>query len=196
MSTKTHRLVPAVAAAGLLATAFLSAAFAGADVTTYDIVPDPTDGPSEITAIGGIPPFDQTITYTGFFTVDNAGANGEATYYTDMFGLDNVDFQTGNSHLPTFIDELKFGSGFENVYTDSVGTGPDGANSISDTLITPFGEFNIPTTFDAATVLDLGNFTPLAGSSAASLLETDFTSFAAALDADWTTLVTDFSALF
>jgi hypothetical protein len=186
MPKNTRRFVTGLTATagGLLATAFLSSAFAHADVTTFSIVPDPEDGPSQITAIGGVAPFDQTITYTGLFNVDGGAVNGEATYYTDIFGLYNVELESMTGGVfPNFIDQLNFGSGYENVYTDSIGTGPDGANSISDTLITPFGEFNIPTTFDAAAVLDLSNFAPVAASSASSLLETDFTSWITELGA-------------
>jgi hypothetical protein len=77
------------------------------------------------------------------------------------------------------------------VYTDYIGTGPDGTNTITDTFVTPFGDFNIPTTYDAAAYFP----TPL-GAAALDTDFTDFTGFAAALDADWTTLVTDFGALF
>jgi hypothetical protein len=66
-----------------------------------------------------------------------------------------------------------------------VGLGTGGGNEITDTVVTPFGNFDIPTTFDAAAL----DFAAPAAASAA----TDWT---AALDADWTTLVTDFSALF
>jgi hypothetical protein len=52
-------------------------------------------------------------------------------------------------------------------------------------VFTPFGNFDIPTTFDAA-ALEFG--APAAGAAA--------TDWPAALDADWTTLVTDFGALF
>jgi hypothetical protein len=54
-------------AGALLATAFLSAAVAHADPNTFVVIPDPEDGPSAITAVGGIAPFDTTISYSGFF---------------------------------------------------------------------------------------------------------------------------------
>ncbi|MDD7813125.1 hypothetical protein PP713_11185 [Mycobacterium sp. CSUR Q5927] len=51
---------------------------------------------------------------------------------------------------------MNFGNGFENIYTAIPGA--DGAAStITDTLSTPFGDFNIPTDFDAAALLDPGD---------------------------------------
>lgn len=189
-----RRLLPALtaAASGLLAVAFLSSAYAGADVATYDIIPDPEDGPSQITAVGGFPPFDQTVSYSGLFTVNEIGRVGNATYYSDVFGVHNVLLQFYSHDDPNalagVIDETTFGSGWENVYTDFDGANFIGADGITDNLITPFGDFNIPTTFDALAEVP----TPLG----AAAVDTDFSGFAAALDADWTTLVADFGALF
>jgi hypothetical protein len=197
MTMNIGRLMPALTATAgaLLATAFLSAAVAHADPNTFVVIPDPEDGPSTITAVGGIAPFDTTVSYSGFFGVSFGGSSGlegvvgNATYYSDIFGLHNVELQGEfNGSTTQVIDDLSFGNGYDNVYTDFIGTGPDGTNSITDTLVTPFGDFNIPTTYDAAADFP----TPLG----AAALDTDFTGFAATLDADWTTLVTDFSALF
>ncbi len=194
MPMNIRRFIPVLTATAgaLLATAFLSSAFARADVTTYDIIPDPYDGPSQITAVGGFPPFDQTISYSGLFTVNEIGRVGNATYYSDVFGVHNVllqfDSHTDPNALAGVIDETTFGSGWENVYTDFDGADFIGADGITDNLITPFGDFNIPTTFDALAEVP----TPVA----AAAVDTDFSGFAAALDADWTTLVTDFGALF
>jgi hypothetical protein len=194
MPMNIRRLIPGLTATagGLLATAFLSSAFAHADVITYDIIPDPEDGPSQLSAVGGFPPFDETVSYTGLFAVNEIGAVGNATYYSDVFGVHNVllqfDSHTDPNALAGVIDQTTFGSGWENVYTDFHGAGFFGTDGITDNLITPFGDFNIPTTFDA-----LATF-PAPVSFAA--VDTDFGSFVTALDADWTTLVTDFSALF
>jgi hypothetical protein len=90
-----------------------------------------------------------------------------------------------NEEPAQIIDQFNFGSsGFENAYSDVIGGAPDGTNAISGTLITPFGDFNIPTTCDAAAVFDASNFAPAAS-----------TDWLAALEADWTTPVTDFGAL-
>ncbi|HEY0808277.1 MAG TPA: hypothetical protein VGD84_24630 [Pseudonocardiaceae bacterium] len=50
------------------------------------------------------------------------------------------------------FDFTNFGGGFSNEYADIVGTGGF-PNTINDILTTPFGDINIPTTFDAAEVL-------------------------------------------
>lgn len=77
------------------------------------------------------------------------------------FTITDVDPASGAtaSDLPavgTVYDVMNFGNGFENIYTDIPGA--DGAaNTITDTLSTPFGDFNIPTDFDAAGLLDPGD---------------------------------------
>jgi hypothetical protein len=191
MTMNIRGLMPALSATAgaLLATAFLSSAVAHADVTAFTITPDPEDGPTQLVSVGGIAPFDQIAEYSGEFQVSDGFAYfGNTSYYSDIFGLHNVlGQQTFNGDVVRILDDLSFGNGYDNVYTDVVGAGPDGTNSIGDTLITPFGDFNIPTTFDAA-----ADFPPLG----AAAVDTDFGGFVAALDADWTTLVTDVSALF
>jgi hypothetical protein len=196
MTTNIRRFIPGLTATAgaVLASAFLSSAYAHAD-NDITFVVTPTDGASEITSIGGIAPFDQTISYTGEFAISVGGAPpidgalGDATFYSDIFGLHNVEFVgTDELGVPGYIiDDLSFGNGFDNIYSDVIGNGPGGTNDITDILVTPFGNFDIPTTFDA---LDFP------GPLGAAALDTDFSSFAAALDADWTTLVGDFSALF
>ena len=49
------------------------------------------------------------------------------------------------------IDVANFGSGFETVYSDLISS--TRSNVITDTFVTPFGDFAIPTTFDAASGL-------------------------------------------
>ena len=198
MTTIIRRFMPALTttAGALLAIAFLSSAFAHADPNTFVVIPDPQDGPSAITAVGGIAPFDTTISYSGEFGVSFGGSAGlegvfgNATYYSDTPpGCTTSNFRVSSTACQReVIDDLSFGNGYDNVYTDMIGAGPDGSNSITDIFVTPFGDFNIPTTYDAA-----ADFPTLLGAAA---LDTDFTSLAAALDADWTTLVADFSALF
>jgi hypothetical protein len=195
MTMNIVRFIPGLTATAgaLLATAFLSSAHAHADDNDVTFVVIPSDD-AEITSISGIPPFDQTISYSGEFSVSIGGnppldgVFGNATFYSDIFGLHNVELEGENDGVPVYIiDDLSFGNGYDNVYADVIGSGPDGTNAISDTLVTPFGNFDIPTTFDAL---------EFAAPLGAAALDTDFSSFAAALDADWTTLVADFSALF
>jgi hypothetical protein len=180
------------AAGGLLAALSISTATAHAD----DWAIGPVDGlaPPELLSESGMPPFDQTFLQQGLFELTIPSGEEDATdgqlSTTDSFGVINQDFVSDDSlssAVPThsIVDIWNLGGGYENVYTDLVGLGTGGANEITDTVITPFGDFNIPTTFDAA-ALDFG--APAVGAAA--------TDWAAALDADWTTLVTDFSALF
>jgi hypothetical protein len=59
------------------------------------------------------------------------------------------------------FDVTNFGGGFENLYSDLVGAGANGANLITDTFDTPFGDFAIPTAFAAsALALSLGGYFP------------------------------------
>lgn len=82
-------------------------------------------------------------------------------FHNTEFTITDVDPASGATaaDLPavgTVYDVANFGNGFENIYTDIPGT--DGAaNTITDTLVTPFGDFNIPTDFDAAALLDPGD---------------------------------------
>ncbi len=66
---------------------------------------------------------------------------------------------TAASELPTVgsvYDAFNFGNGFENVY--SAIPGVDGANdTVTDTLVTPFGNVNLNPLFDAAQALQPGD---------------------------------------
>ncbi|WP_292980326.1 hypothetical protein [Mycobacterium sp.] len=153
----------------------------------FSVAPDPEDGPWEITSTTGLAPFYTTVEEQGSFVVNQGAVFGNASYFSDMFGDHNVLFdRVYNGDVAQVIDQFNFGSsGFENVYSDVVGGAPDGSNAITDTFVTPFGDFSIPTLYDAAAVFDAGNFAPAAA-----------TDWVSALDADWSTLVTDFGALF
>jgi hypothetical protein len=199
MNPRRYTFALAAATGGVLAAMSLSSAVAVADILPipgdpgFSIVGDPDDGPLEITGVTGLAPFYTTVEEQGSFLANGIGAVGNASYYSDMFGLHNVLFERIFNGEPTqIVDQLNFGSGWENAYDDIIGGGANGTNSITDTLITPFGDFNIPTDYDAAAVFDPSNFSPVA--EVASAL--DPSSFAAALDADWTTFVTDLAALF
>jgi hypothetical protein len=90
---------------------------------------------------------------------------------SDLFGLTNAEFVvTGDSAaaggsdsgLPTVgsvYDEFNLGNGYENVYTDIV-SATGGPNTITDTLITPNGDYNLDSLFgsvDAAAPLNPGD---------------------------------------
>ena len=99
---------------------------------------------------------------------------------TNLLGLANTEFTvtsvtpaTGDSagDLPTVgsvYDAFNLGSGYENIYTAIPGTA-GGADTVTDTLVTPFGNVNLDSLFgsidaaaplqpgDAFTGLDVGN---------------------------------------
>jgi hypothetical protein len=190
-----HRFMFALtaAAAGLLAALSFSTANGRADVSTIGDASALGFTPPDLLSESGMPPFDQTFLEHGVFLVPLPSGVEETTdgqlSTTDSFGAINQDFVSDdslNADVPnhSVIDIWNLGGGYENIYTDLAGLGTGGANEITDTVVTPFGNFDIPTTFDAAAL----DFAAPAASAA-----TDWT---AALDADWTTLVTDFSALF
>ncbi|MGB6513264.1 MAG: hypothetical protein WBF57_09785, partial [Mycobacterium sp.] len=95
-------------------------------------------------------------------------ATGETV--TDLLGLTNTEFTvstvtpaTGDSasDLPTVgsvYDAFNLGNGFENIYTAIPGT--TGADTVTDTLVTPFGNVNLDPLFgsiDAAAPLQPGD---------------------------------------
>jgi hypothetical protein len=173
--------------AGMAAAALLSQGVAKADDPfVFTIEPAGTD--QTVLSISGTPPFDQTIIESGDFQVDfpNGGLNegpGIATFTENAFGFQNAELVYAN-HLALY-DVTSFGNGFANDYYDYAGIGgqPD---SIGDTFVTPFGDFNIPTTFDALA------FT--SGTAAAEAV--DPSNFASVLDADFTSLLTELGSLF
>jgi hypothetical protein len=97
-----------------------------------------------------------------------------------LFGLTDTEFTvTGDtaaaggsdSALPTVgsvYDEFNLGNGYDNVYTDIV-SATGGPDTVSDTLVTPFGDYNLDSLFgsidaaapmqpgDAFTGLEVGN---------------------------------------
>jgi hypothetical protein len=86
---------------------------------------------------------------------------------TNILGLTNTEFTvqtvTGTSaDLPTVgsvYDAFNFGDGIENVYTAVPGVS-GGADTITDTFVTPWGDFNLDSLFggfDAITPLDPGS---------------------------------------
>ena len=86
---------------------------------------------------------------------------------TNLLGLTNTEFTvasvTGTSaDLPTVgsvYDAFNLGDGIENVYTAIPGVS-GGADTITDTLVTPWGNFNLDSLvagIDATSALDPGN---------------------------------------
>ena len=133
----------------------------------YDIIPASTE---QYEGINGVPPLDVAIQGEQQFEVeqtalgsvagkfdadvstasDSSGDINEAILVTsDASGTaGNV---TGDvPPVGSVFDTLTYGdSGFENIYTDLAST-TAGADTITDTLVTPFGDFTIPTSLDVA----------------------------------------------
>jgi hypothetical protein len=147
------------------------------DTTFNPVQADGSEGFTPLSPLFSAPPLFQVGEGDQSFDVTSgsgAGATdlGNVTAsenVTNLFGgIHNTEFTITDvtpagdataSDLPavgTVYDVMNFGNGFENIYTDIPGA--DGAtNSITDTLTTPFGDFNIPTDFDAAGLLDPGD---------------------------------------
>jgi hypothetical protein len=133
----------------------------------YEIV---SASPEEFTGINGIPPFDVAVQGDQQFDVDNTALGTMAgTFDADVStagdGFGDIDKTilvtsdvsgttgTGAGDVPpvgSVFDTFTFGdSGFENIYSDLASATP-GGDVISDTFVTPFGDFTIPATIDAA----------------------------------------------
>jgi hypothetical protein len=156
------------AAGGLLGVAFLPAPAAIAD--DYNIVVDP-NSTEQITGIYGYgfdgfvtaPPAvagsvqgDQTFDFTDTTTgISGTFAAHESTS-ADAFGDTNQDVLVSSSSggdappVGSFFDSYTFDDdAFANIYAAL--PSPTG-DLISDTLVTPFGDYTIPVTFDAADI--------------------------------------------
>ncbi len=144
-------------------------------VEGWDLVA-PLEGSSPLLTLGG-------GTVLGFFPLATqdlevyspAGADlgsvSTSETVASLFGLTNAEFTvTGDSAadggsdsaLPTVgsvYDEFNLGNGYENVYTDIV-SATGGPDTVSDTLVTPFGDYNLDSLFgsiDAAAPLQPGD---------------------------------------
>jgi hypothetical protein len=123
------------------------------------------DSSETYTGINSQPPFSVSIQgYQKFDILDSdnnvlASFKADVTNYSDFFGnrdeallvtQDGNDGTTPGDAPPvgSWIEYTTYGtSGFGSIYTDLTG---DPQNTITETLITPFGDFSIPTTIDAA----------------------------------------------
>jgi hypothetical protein len=158
--------------------------FDAATALTVNSFTDPSDdlsfvpvGSEQISGINGVPPLDSSIQGYQEFDVDNASGNpigvidADVTTYRDALGgSSEAILVTGDSgttgtaagDLPPVgseFDIVNDGGGYETVYSDLVST--TGANVISETWVTPMGDFTIPTTMDlAANLADSSLFVP------------------------------------
>jgi hypothetical protein len=156
------------AAGGLSAIVFLPMAFAFADAADSSVF-DPllqdffgferdVSQPSTVFAVSGVPPIFQVVHQAEFF--DSAAT---ATLPAGSFQVNNevittafgpatsevlvTSSETGTSAPPvgSVYDIIDIAKGFYNVYSDVAPTTPGGADTLSDTLVTPFGDIPIMT---------------------------------------------------
>jgi len=154
----------------------------GADVEGFAPV-DPLSGAAPLLTLGGGTALGIPLATQDFEVFNSSGTElgsiqGNETV-TSLFGLTNAEFTVASdtpadggsaSDLPTVgsvYDEFNLGNGFENLYTATPGS--DG--TVTDTLVTPFGNVNLDSLFgdfnaadplqpgDAFTGLEVGNIT-------------------------------------
>jgi hypothetical protein len=154
----------------------------------------PTDGESivpvggeQLSSVDGVPPLDSSVQGYQEFELDNASGNTIGTFDADVttangfFGnsseallvtADSGATGTAAGDLPpvgSVFDVDSYGGGFETIYSDLVST--TGANVISETLVTPFGDFAIHPAFElAANAADSSFFVPTSLADLASSL--------------------------
>jgi hypothetical protein len=137
-------------------------------------------GSEQISGVNGVPPLDSAVQGYQVFDLDDASGHTIGTFdadvtttsgFLEIFGnsseallvtADSGTAGTAPGDLPPVgseFDVVVFPAGFETIYSDLVST--TGANVISETLVTPWGDFAIPTTMDlAANVADGSFFIP------------------------------------
>ncbi len=165
-----------VAAGGLLAVAFFPMACIGsafADDASDAGVFDPlfqdffgfqtvASEPVTVYSVSGEPPIFQSIHQTEFFDTGSAGTLPAGLFQVDnevitsAFGPASAELLVtssaeGTSAPPvgSVYDVIDIAKGFENVYADIAPTTPGGADTLSDTLVTPFGDIPLMTSLHA-----------------------------------------------
>lgn len=127
--------------------------FDGGDITPA--------GSETLSGINGLPPADVAIQGTQEFDVTDSAGTGtfeadvtttSTSVYDETTETLLVTSATGDAPAAgSVIDVANYGSGFETVYSDLISS--TGASVISDTFVTPFGDFAIPSTFDGTSGL-------------------------------------------
>ena len=117
-------------------------------------------GTLDFTGVNGLPPVDVGVQGTQDFEFANAGGatgqfTADVTNTLDLFD-DSTEtvLVTSNTDpaapIGSVFETVTWGdTGFENVYTAIV-SATGGADTITDTLVTPLGDFPLPNMFDAA----------------------------------------------
>jgi hypothetical protein len=125
-------------------------------------------------ATQGVEAYDTNGTDLGSLTFGENTSNILGFIDTTQFDVVSEDAASGltasqAAELPavgTIYSVTDFGSGFENIYEAIPNADDTAASSIIDTFATPFGDFQVPTMFDAIAALDPGD--AAAGVDAAS----------------------------
>jgi hypothetical protein len=162
-----------VIAGGLLAAAFFPMAVAVADDASDSSIFDPllqeffgfqrdASEPTTVYSISGEATFYQSIHQTEFFGTDPTSTLPSGSFQvdneviTDPFGPASAELLVtssaeGTSAPPvgSVYDVINIGGGFENFYSDIAPTTPGGADTLSDTLVTPFGDIPLTTNLHA-----------------------------------------------
>ena len=115
-------------------------------------------------ATQGVEAFDSSGTDLGSLTFGENMSNILGFIDTTQFNVVSEDAASGltasqAAELPavgTIYSVTDFGSGFENIYEAIPNADDTAASSIIDTFATPFGDFQLPTMFDAIAPLDPG----------------------------------------
>jgi hypothetical protein len=134
-------------------------------------------GSEQISGVNGVPPLDSSFQGYQEFELDNASGNtignfdADVTTTNSFFGNSSeallVTAESGTAGTATgdlppagsVFDVNDNGFGYETIYSDLAST--TGANVISETFVTPFGDFAINPTFDlAANAADSTFFVP------------------------------------
>jgi hypothetical protein len=108
--------------------------------------------------------YDSSGTDLGSVTLGENMSNILGFIDTTQFGVASEDAASGltasqAAELPavgTIYSVTDFGSGFENIYEAIPNADVTAASSITDTFVTPFGDFQLPSMFDAIAALDPG----------------------------------------
>jgi hypothetical protein len=146
-----------------------------AKLVTQDYGFVPISG-NDVTAVSGIPPFavaepgpQEFATAAGTFdaetvkTWDFAGNATEAILVTSTTGTTG----TAAGEVPpvgSTFNIITFDlPGYQLVYSDLIPVTPGGADTVTETLVTPYGDYNIPETYDLSAILAAGGGTVALG---------------------------------
>jgi hypothetical protein len=140
-------------------------AIADADGVPDGIGSDVIDpvGSQVVDAISGIPPLTVALQGNQMFDVDTSGGtelgsfNAVDTTTTDGYGtytegvLATSSSTAGSIGAGSIFNTINL-FGYDSIYSDVVPASGSGANTITETIESPFGSYSAPDTFDAAKV--------------------------------------------